>query len=67
MVEIKTVPVYLTPLQVKQFMLMEFLNSVGVFDTKLGRVTLDFDAQGNIGNVKIEHNYKPELSTVAKI
>ena len=46
-------------MQAKQWMMMEFLNSVGVFDVKLGRVTMDFDARGQIGNVKVEYNYKP--------
>lgn len=46
--------------QAKQWLLMEFLNSVGVFDLKLGRVTIDFDKDGAIGNVKIEQNYKPQ-------
>lgn len=68
MLEIKlqqTTPVYLTPRQIQQWMMMEFLNSVGAFDIRLGRVTIDFDKNGAIGNVKIEHNYKPliELST----
>lgn len=59
---IETTPIYLSPIQAKQFMLMEFLNSIGVFDTKLGRVIIDFDAQGKIGNVSITHNYKvPEI------
>lgn len=53
------VHIYLNSNQAKQWMMMEFLNSVGAFDVKLGRVTMDFDAQGQIGNVKIEYNYKP--------
>ena len=57
----ETIAIYLNSKQVKQWMMMEFLNSVGVFDTKLGRVTLDFDDKGQIGNVKIEHNYKPPV------
>jgi len=47
--------------QAKQWLMMEFLNSIGVFDLRLGRVTIDFDKEGAIGNVKIEKNYKPQV------
>lgn len=49
--------------------MMKLLESLGVFDTKLGKVTIDFDGQGRIGNIKIEKNYRVphvvEILTVA--
>lgn len=54
----ETSVVYLTPRQAKHLIMMEFLDSVGVFDVKLGRVTMDFDKDGAIGNVKVEYNFK---------
>lgn len=60
MIEIQKTVVYMNEQQAKQWLMMEFLNSVGVFDLKLGRVTIDFDKDGAIGNVKIEKNYKPQ-------
>lgn len=56
----KTTPIYLTELQMKQWIMMEFLNSVGAFDVKLGRITIDFDKDGAIGSVKIEQTYRPK-------
>jgi hypothetical protein len=58
--EIKHTTIYMNPTQAKQWLMMEFLNSLGAFDIKLGRVTIDFDKDGAIGNVKIEQNYKPQ-------
>ena len=60
MIEIQKTVVYMDERQAKQWLLMEFLNSVGVFDLKLGRVTIDFDKDGAIGNVKIEQNFEPQ-------
>lgn len=51
--------VQLTPRQAKQYVMMQFLDSLQVFDIKLGRVIIDFDKQGLIGNVQVIHNYKP--------
>ena len=48
----------------KQWTMMQFLNSVGAFDIRGGRLTIDFDHEGKIGNVKIEQNYKLPLSTI---
>lgn len=59
--------VKLTPRQVKQYILMQFLDSVGVFDVKLGRVILDFTKEGTIGNVSITHNYKPTNEKFDKV
>lgn len=42
----------------KAFAMMKVLQSLGVFDVKLGSVTLDFDQTGAIKNVKIEKNYR---------
>ena len=37
---------------------MKALESFGVFDTVYGKVSIDFDGQGKISNVKIEKNYR---------
>lgn len=58
MIEEKII-VYLDEKEAKMFTMMRFLESCGVFEVKLGRVTLDFDAVGKIGNVKVEYNFKP--------
>jgi hypothetical protein len=66
MLEIKiepTIPVYLTAKQAQQWMMMEFLNSTGALDIKCGRIIIDFDDKGQIGNLKIEQNYKPTKIT----
>lgn len=45
----------------KKYALMKVLDSVGVFNVKLGKVTIDFDQNGKIGNVKVEQNYRIDL------
>ena len=47
---------YLTPKQAEQFITMEYLVSVGVFDVKDGVVIIDFDRNGEIVNVKVSKN-----------
>lgn len=47
--------------ELKKYAMMCLLDSLGVFDTKLGRVTIDFDKMGKIGNIKIEKNYRLDL------
>jgi hypothetical protein len=42
--------------------LMQGLKQMGAFEIKYGKLTVDFDGQGKISNVKIEKNYR-ELST----
>ncbi len=56
----------LTTLQVnekeaKLFIMMQLLESLGVFDIKSGSVTIHFDKDGKIGNVVVQKSYK--LST----
>jgi hypothetical protein len=53
------VTIILEPAQAKIWVMAQFLASVGVFDIKCGRVIIDFDREGLIGNVKVVHNYKP--------
>lgn len=55
----ETTIVYLSPRQAKIWVMAQFLDSVGVFDLKLGRVIIDLDKDGLIGNVQVIHNYKP--------
>ena len=52
----------------KMWAMMKALEGLGMFDVKFGKVTIDFDGQGKIGNVRVEKNYRvfeiePELST----
>lgn len=55
--------IILTGKTAKQWALMQTLEAMGVFDVKFGSVKIDFDGQGKVSNVKIERNYRPELST----
>ena len=49
----------------KLWTLMKALESVGVFDVIYGKVSIDFDGQGKVSNVKIEKNFRVlELSTL---
>ena len=52
-------PIYITPENAKIWIMAQFLASVGAFDIKCGRVIIDFDKEGLIGNVKVVKNYKP--------
>lgn len=47
----------------KQWAMMQALDALGAFDVTYGKVSIDFDGQGKISNVKIEKNYR-SLSTV---
>lgn len=42
----------------KKWALMQALDSLGVFDVTFGKVSIDFDGQGKISNVKIEKNFR---------
>lgn len=42
--------------------LMQGLKAMGAWDVKYGKVSIDFDGEGKISNVKIEKNYR-QLST----
>jgi len=51
---------------IKLWTLMKALETVGVFDVRFGKVSIDFDGQGKVSNVKIEKNFRVlELCTVA--
>lgn len=48
----------------KMWAMMKALDALGAFDVSYGRVTIDFDGQSKISNVKVEKNYRLfELST----
>ncbi len=47
--------------EAKQWALMKALDALGVFDVTYGKVSIDFDGDGKISNVKIEKNYRPDL------
>lgn len=53
--------VQLTEQEAKLFIMMQLLQSLGVFDIKSGSVTIHFDKDGKIGSVEINKTYK--LST----
>lgn len=38
--------------------LMQAMKQLGAFDIAYGKLTIDFDGQKKISNVKIEKNYK---------
>ena len=44
--------------EAQMWTMMKALESVGAFDIRFGRMTVDFDGQGKISNVKIEQNYR---------
>lgn len=49
---------------IKLWTLMKALQAVGVFDVRYGKVSIDFDGEGKVSNVKIEKNYRVlDLST----
>lgn len=43
---------------IKLWTMMKALQSVGAFDVHFGKVSIDFDGQGKISNVKIEKNFR---------
>lgn len=50
--------------EAKMWAMMQALNALGAFDILYGKLSVDFDGQGKISNVKIEKNYRVmELST----
>lgn len=44
--------------EAKMWAMMQALDSIGAFDVRYGRVTIDFDGEAKISNVKVEHNYR---------
>lgn len=43
---------------------MKALQALGAFDVSYGKVSIDFDGQGKVSNVKIEKNFRlTDLST----
>lgn len=42
----------------KMWAMMQALEALGAFDVVYGKVSIDFDGQGKISNVKIEKNYR---------
>lgn len=42
----------------KLWTMMKALESLGAFDVAYGKVSIDFDGQGQISNVKVEKNYR---------
>lgn len=44
--------------EAKMWAMMKALDTLGAFDVVYGKVSIDFDGQGKISNVKIEQNYK---------
>ena len=54
-----------TDKDMQMWTMMKLLESLGVFDVKLGKVSIDFDGKGKIGNIKIEKNYR--IPTVMEV
>ena len=50
--------VVITGDNVRKWVLMKALDSVGFYDIIYGRATIDFDGQGKVSNIKIERNYR---------
>lgn len=46
--------------EAKMWTMMQALEALGVFDVTYGRVSIDFDGQGKVSNVKIEKNFRLE-------
>ncbi len=51
--------------EAKMWAMMQTLNALGAFDIVYGKLSIDFDGEGKISNVKIEKNYRT-LSTVVQ-
>lgn len=53
----------------KMWAMMKALDALGVFDVTYGKVSIDFDGQSKISNVKVEKNYRtisiPELAVLS--
>lgn len=49
----------------KMWAMMKALDSLGVFDVVYGKVSIDFDGQGKISNVKVEKNHRMLESSFA--
>lgn len=58
MVVVQLTTLHLTPEEVKLFVMMRLLQSLGVFDIKGGSVEIHFTSTGEIGNVDIHKSYK---------
>jgi len=44
--------------EAKMWSMMQALDAVGAFDVRFGKVSVDFDGEGKISNIKIEKNYR---------
>lgn len=42
----------------KKWAMMQALDALGAFDVVYGKVSIDFDGQGKISNVKVEKNFR---------
>jgi len=50
--------IILTGKEAKMWAMMKALDVLGAFDVKYGKVSIDFDGEGKISNVKVEKNYR---------
>ncbi len=44
--------------EAKMYAMMQALDALGVFDVIYGKVSIDFDGEGKISNVKVEKNFR---------
>lgn len=58
---IELTTVQLSEKEAKLFIMMQLLESLGVFDIKSGSVNIHFDKDGKIGSVEVNKTYR--LST----
>ena len=58
--------IILTGKEAKMWAMMKALDSMGAFDIAYGSVKIDFDGKKTISNVKIEKNFRPELSPIVQ-
>ena len=50
--------IIIQPTDMRKWVMLNALDSVGFFDIVFGRATVDFDGQGKVSNIKIERNYR---------
>lgn len=62
----KEVTVILQGKDAQMWATMKALEALGVFDIKFGKVSIDFDGQSKISNIKVEKNYRVlDLNTLS--
>ncbi len=55
--DIELITIQLNPKQVKQYIFMQFLDSIGFFEAELAELTVNIDKDKKIRHVSLKKNY----------